>query len=59
MYDVIIDFLKFLGVATDFTPLTVSDFLVWFVFVCVSISIIKYILSCFFWLVALVKKGGY
>lgn len=58
MYETIIDFLGFLGV-TAFAPSTVYEFLVWFVLVMVSVSIVKFVLASFFWLVALVSKGGY
>lgn len=50
MYQVIMQFLDFLGVSTE-PPETVGEFLVWFVLVCACFAILRFILKLFFDLV--------
>lgn len=49
MYDVILNYLSFLGV-NNYSPTTISELFVWVILVMVCVGIIKFVLSCIFWL---------
>ncbi len=56
MIDIIKDYMEFIGI-TETTPLTIGDFLVWFVMVSVSVAIIKFVLEQIFRLIYFVSKS--